>query len=603
MTRPGHPVLRRPTPFGPLRLVRLLAFRGLRHHRAEAVLLLAALTTATTTLSLACALGAMTHEPWERTRARTAGPDVWVRAVPGHDPHLVPGARGVTTVGPSHPLYRLTGLEGARGPVAVLAQVRDDPRAAVDRPALVAGSWARPGGIVVERAFADALDVGPGDSLRLAGRPLTVTGIAVTTSRAPYPSNTPGLVWASGADEPWIAAAAEHRTTATGLMLADPRTAPLLAAALTTPDGAVSAQAWQDTLDWAVSDQRRVREALLLGAWILALLSLAGVAVLAGGRMADDHRRVGLLKAVGATPRLIACVLLAEHLLVALAAAALGLGLGRLLASLLVRPSPGLLDTDVTLTLTGATALLVVALAVGVTALATLPPAVRAARASTVGALRSPTRGPRRSSTMVGLSARLPVPLLLGLRQAARNPRRTALSVLNLSVTAGTVVSVVCVQHHIARRGGRVPTGIDFVPGTGNPVVERIDQATLAVTVALLALATMNTLLIGWATVLDSARGNALVRALGATGRQVTAALTVAQLLPAAIAGLLGIPIGLALFQVATRLAGVGREVSGPPVTWLAPVPLGTLAVVAVLTLWPARAGSRRPVAEVLAAE
>ena len=60
-----------------------------------------------------------------------------------------------------------------------------------------------------------------------------------------------------------------------------------------------------------------MRQVLLLGSWLLALLALASVAVLVGGRMAEQTRRVGLVKAVGGTPWLVAVVLMFEHILVA----------------------------------------------------------------------------------------------------------------------------------------------------------------------------------------------------------------------------------------------------------------------------------------------
>ena len=53
------------------------------------------------------------------------------------------------------------------------------------------------------------------------------------------------------------------------------------------------------------------------------MLAIASIAVLVGGRMAQQTRRVGLLKAVGATPALIAATLLAENMLLAVAAASL----------------------------------------------------------------------------------------------------------------------------------------------------------------------------------------------------------------------------------------------------------------------------------------
>jgi putative ABC transport system permease protein len=75
------------------------------------------------------------------------------------------------------------------------------------------------------------------------------------------------------------------------------------------------------------------------------ILALASVAVLVGGRLSEQTRRVGLLKAVGATPGTVAAILLIEHLAVTIVAALAGLGLGRLLAPLLTRPSSGLLGT------------------------------------------------------------------------------------------------------------------------------------------------------------------------------------------------------------------------------------------------------------------
>src|SRR5688500_18387557 len=50
---------------------------------------------------------------------------------------------------------------------------------------------------------------------------------------------------------------------------------------------------------------RTERRTLLIGSQLLGLLAVASVAVLVGGRMSDQTRRVGLLKAVGGTPGLV----------------------------------------------------------------------------------------------------------------------------------------------------------------------------------------------------------------------------------------------------------------------------------------------------------
>ena len=60
------------------------------------------------------------------------------------------------------------------------------------------------------------------------------------------------------------------------------------------------------------------QQVLTPGAWLAIALAVASVAVLAGGRMAEQTRRVGQLKAAGGTPALVAAVLLAERLFLAL---------------------------------------------------------------------------------------------------------------------------------------------------------------------------------------------------------------------------------------------------------------------------------------------
>jgi ABC-type antimicrobial peptide transport system permease subunit len=112
-------------------------------------------------------------------------------------------------------------------------------------------------------------------------------------------------------------------------------------------------------------------------------------------------------------------------------------------------------------------------------------------------------------------------------------------------------------------------------------------------------LATINTIFITQATVLDAQRPSALARAFGATPGQVSTGLTVAQLIPALLGGILSVPAGISLYRVATGVAG-GAPNASLPVSWMAAVIVGTVVVVAALTLFPARAGARRPVAAVL---
>ncbi len=565
-------------------LVARLAVRDLRRRRTAAALLLVAIAVTATTLTLGLAVRGSAGPSWERTRAATAGPDAVATSARAAELRTLAGAPGVREASGPYPLIsaelRFRGIR-----VSAKVQGRDVRPAAVDRPQVTEGTWVRGGGVVVERAFARALGVRPGDHVTVAGRRLEVAGIAITAARPPYPSATPGLVWET---EPDLRRLGPPTSYAMPLRLTGDATA--FAAAHT------GVRPTQDIGAYATAELRLVNGTLLTGTWALALLSVACVAVLVGGRLSEQVRRVGLLKAVGATPRLVAAVLLAEHLLLALVAGAVGLVAGRVAAPLLVRPSAGL--AAVRPGVSPASAALVLAVAVGVTGAATLVPAIRGARVSTVRALTGVPRAPRHRSRLVAASARLPVPLLLGVRLAARRPRRTALAVAGMTITVAMVVAAMALHGDTARKDAQA-TGADFVPGAGNPVTEQVGHAVTVIMVALLALAAVNAILIAWAASLDSLRSTALARALGATPWQVTAGLSAAQLVPAASASVLGIPLGLLVYDAA-RIAGGAQGTPAVPYAWLPAVVPATLIAIALLTAVPIRVAGRRPVAQVL---
>ena len=309
--------------------------------------------------------------------------------------------------------------------------------------------------------------------------------------------------------------------------------------------------------------------------------------------MAALNRRVGLLKAVGSTPGLVAAVLLAEHLILAMAAAAAGLVIGWLVAPLLSRPGAALLGAANTPPVTVATIGIVVAVALAVAAIATLVPAIRAARTSTVRALADSARPPRRRAWVVAVSAWLPVPLLFGLRIAARRPRRIVLNVISIAITATGIVAVLLVH-------ASFDASLGAGAGLANPQQARLSQVMMVLSVALVTLAAVNAILITWATVLDARHTSALARALGGTPQQVSAGLSTAQVLPAVVGALLGIPGGIGLYSVVNKDGG---PLTLPPAWWLAATVLGTAAGVAVLTIVPAWLGTHRPAGEVLQSE
>jgi len=607
-------------------LIARLAGRELRGRPGPAVLLVLAITAATATLTLGLVLHGVTSRPFLQTRAATKGPDAVA-----HLGGMTVGPYGPAPAGPAQvtaqvrTLIHEPGVTGYSGPYPVASAVvrargltadveaegRAQAPASLDRPKVIAGTWVRSGGVVLERTFAEALGVGVGERLTLNGRPFRVAGIAVTAAGLPYPNlchdpgggcvfDLPGPVATTGIGFAWVtepdarslASAQAPLSYFLNLKLTDPATAPAFASAYGNQPSPGSPalipwQAIQAGSGLLVQDEQSV---LSPGAWLAGLLAMASACLLTRGRMAGRTQHVGLLPATGGAPETVTVVLLAKDLVLAPVAAAAGLAIGWLAATLVSSPGAALIGTPGAPALTLPVVGLVVAVALVVALASTLVPAIRVSRTSPAGTLAGAARRPRPRAGRLARSARLPVPLLLGLRLAARRPRRALLGTASVAVTATGIVAVLsfCATVRLKSAG--------LWHGLGNPVDDRDEQMLLIVTVVLVALTVLNAICGSWATVLDVRQAPALVRALGASPQQVNSGIAVAQVLPAVPGVLLGIPLGIGLFAVAAHGAGVVV----PPASWLAAAALGILVVVAMLAVLPARVGARRSVIVIL---
>jgi putative ABC transport system permease protein len=486
----------------------------------------------------------------------------------------------------------------------------------------------RPGGVVIERTFAEALGVSVGDRLTLNGQSFTVAGIAVSAAVAPYPNicysgcaltgflhgygigaKDIGLVWMTEPAVTKLTSAADPLANyVLELKLRDPDQAQAFANRYTThgPPGPhfstpqnkpitqdLTFDTWQDlasSYGLVVTDEQSV---LVPGAALLCLLALASVAVLVGSRLAENTRRVGLLKAAGGTPGLIAATFLAENLVLALVAGAAGLATGWLAAPLLTSPGAALVGAAGAPSLTPVMVVAVLGVALVVALASTLAPALRAARSSTVSALADSARPPRRHGTLIRLSSRLPVPALFGLRLAARRPRRAVLSAASVAITVCGIVAVLAFHATVSRTATGGSAG-----GLTNPVVSRDEQVLTVITIMLVTLSALNAIFTAWATVLDARRPAALMRALGARSGQVSTGLLAAQVLSALPGAILGVPLGIVLFK-----AVGGHQTAPPSALWVVAAVLGTLLAVAGLTAVPAKIGARTPAPQILQSE
>ncbi|XVQ11974.1 FtsX-like permease family protein [Spirillospora sp. CA-255316] len=595
---------------GRILLVFRLVVADLRRHPAQAAMLLVAITAATTTLALGLSLSGATETLYRQTREATAGPDV-VAFSPGTSRTTITALKSlehapgvVAYSGPYRQYYTTLTAHGSTG--AAVVQVADMTPGPVDRPLVTSGSWVRPGGAVIERGFAAALGAEVGDRVTVAGRSLPVVGIAVTAARSVYPwapgigpgggpDDGGGLVWLAERDTRVLESADLPVTSFINLKLRDPDTAlgalserhPSVAEAFA--DTWVNFRAWQHIAEQDFVILRDSQPIMVVGGWLLGFLAIGGVATLAAGRAAKQTRRVGLLKAVGGTPGLIAAVLLAEYLTLALLADALGLTIARLVAPTIVNPSASLLSAASGPT--GGTIAVTTAVALAVAVLTTFGPTLRALRTGTVSALADTAHQPKRRGWLNSLSALLPTPLLLGLRLIARRPGRAVLHGCNTAITLLVVTALLMMYAQPVRGYPGSPMATHAQDGQERHLL-------LAVTATVIALAIVNTITITWTTALEARPTMAIARTLGATPAQITAGLSTAQLLPTLPGVIAGIPLGMLPFLP----SGPG-EVAMPPARWLLTAALASLLATAALTALPARIAARRSVARTLSTE
>jgi putative ABC transport system permease protein len=587
-------------------LISRLVIGDIRRRWVQSLLLVVMVLTTTTTLALALALHHASQNPFARTQAATKGPDFVAESGPA------PGS-GRPSPAQFAPLLHVHGEAATAGPfpvaftrltapginVPIDAEGRDSGPSAVDQPRLTAGHWVSSGGAVIEQGLAEALGLHVGDEISLGGHKFRVVGIALSTAQPFYPASSPGLIWLTNPDAKSLATPTEPLGYVLDIKMAP--NAPLHALdapakAFATSSGVPSSV--QPASAIRAADYRVIgldQKVLLMGTWLLAMLAIASIAVVVGGRMAEQTHRVGLLKAVGGTPKFVGAVLLAQNVLLALAAAIIGLGAGTLLAPTLASPGDGLLGTARSPSLTLGSAAFVIGIAAAVATAATLAPAVRGARMSTLRALNDAARAPRRRPRAIAVSAALPVSMLLSVRLIARRPRRTVLTAASLMIAVTMVVAALAVQHSLQTHHSHAPAG--FL--TSSAIYQSANHVLVIVSVILGILAALSATFTAWATVIDSQIATALAQALGATPRQVDAGLTTAQLLPGLVAACVGIPAGLMLYE----LAGGNLNDAMPPILWLLAVIPATLITVAGVTAIPARIGARRPVAAILRAE
>lgn len=429
---------------------------------AQTVLLLLVVLIAAAGITAGLGQRQSAASQWDAAIARANGPDITFYGDAAtlqriaHDP-AVRQAYGPVPIGEG--THIVLGKEPFALPLRATAA-----QPTVGRPLIEAGRWLAGGitadqEIVLERSFALDKGIHTGDTVTVTGpgtvARLRVVGQTVDTIDCFYPQcgSQFGYVTPATMNRVAPATGTADRVNMVLLDLHDrARVGPFQSAIFDRYGRAVrGVNDWQDTRHDALSSN--VAFAALLAAFALVLL-LAAVLVIASSVMARvlaRYRELGILKAVGLTPRAVSGLIVSEHAGVAAVGAVIGFVAGCLIApSMQLKMTQVLGRGGVSFPMSSllVTFLVVEVLVVG----ATLLPAWRAGRIPTSRAITQGAAAVRvGTSRVASLAARAHVraPVVTGVKDAVARPLRATLTVATLVITVVTFVVALGFQHTV----------------------------------------------------------------------------------------------------------------------------------------------------------
>ncbi|WP_439679134.1 FtsX-like permease family protein [Embleya sp. MST-111070] len=426
---------------------------GVSRRRVQTVVIALATMMAVASAVVAGSLVVAANAPFDHAFAHQHGAHLSAQFDPGKvgaaDLAATGHLAGVTASAGPYPTATIHPTDGRGGHFPALTVAgRAGPHAAVDDLDLTSGRWAeKPGEIVLSTEFAGP-DMPPGFTLAGSDAPgapiLAVVGIARSVSRTAGAWVTPDQVGALASTNEPAGLQMLYRFAAAGTdgKVAD-RRAELVSA---VPAGAfLGARSHLDTKRAADGNAAPTIPFLTAFGVLGIAMSVIIVGSVVSGAVGTGLRRIGILKAIGFTPREVVRAYVAQ----ALVPAAVGIGLGVVLGNVMALPL--LADTeqvygDASLSVAWWVDVLVAVGALVVVAVAALVPALRAGRLRTVEAIavgRAPRTG--RGRWAYRATGRLPLPraVTYGLASPFAHPVRTLAMVL--AVVFGTVAATFAV--------------------------------------------------------------------------------------------------------------------------------------------------------------
>ncbi|MFI1395995.1 ABC transporter permease [Streptomyces sp. NPDC020681] len=426
---------------------------GVGRRRVQTVVIAVATMMAVASAVVAGSLMVAANAPFDHAFAQQHGAHITAQ----FDPAKASAAKladtgqlaGVTATAGPYPSTTIHPVDPRGGQLPGLTLVgRSGPQSDVDDLDLKSGRWAqKPGEIVLSASFTGPV-LNTGTTLKTSdaadSRPLTVVGFAVSAGRSADAWATPAQVRALASKDDPVTSQMLYRfdSAATKEQIAAARKQ--LASAV--PSGALlGTQSWLDTKRAADQGAAPSIPFLIAFGVLGIVMSVIIVGSVISGAVGTSLRRIGILKAIGFTPREVVRAYVAQALIPAGAGIALGVVLGNLLAVPLLEDTEQAYGTA-SLTVAWWVDVVVPAVALFIVGIAALVPALRAGRLRTAEAIavgRAPRTG--RGQWAHRAAGRLPLPraVTYGLASPFAHPVRTL--ALLLAVAFGTVAATFAV--------------------------------------------------------------------------------------------------------------------------------------------------------------